>query len=75
MGKAKVKAGWQVYWPPASKSQKVYGPGEIVEFDGEAPQIEALEILQESKNIEAPPHDKMIKPGKAGRGSQNVIKK
>lgn len=44
-GKARVRPGWSVYWPPASSQQRIYGPGEIVEFEGEAPQIAALEVL------------------------------
>jgi hypothetical protein len=54
MGKAVVRPGWSVYWPPASSQQQIYGPGEIVEFEGEAPQIAALEVLPEPKPVPAP---------------------
>lgn len=52
MGKARVRPGWSVYWPPGDilkpgEKQRIYGPGEIVEFEGEAPQIAALEVLPE----------------------------
>lgn len=52
MGKARVRPGWSVYWPPASSQQRIYGPGEIVEFEGEAPQIQALEVLPEEEPAE-----------------------
>ncbi len=82
MGKARVRPGWSVYWPPASSQQRIYGPGEIVEFEGEAPQIAALEVLpeeedvgvkDEKKDLEKPPADKMVRPGK--KGPQSIVKK
>jgi len=86
MGKARVRPGWSVYWPPASSQQQIYGPGEIVEFEGEAPQIQALEILPDEeegdpevedkkKELDKPPVDKMARPGKQKPGSQSIVKK
>lgn len=54
MGKAKVRPGWQVYWPPGHllklrEKQKLYDEGQVVEFEGDAPQIPALEVLPEEE--------------------------
>jgi len=56
MGKAKVKPGWQLYWPPGSKNQKLYEAGEVIEVeDGlmeEASGIEALQVLGEENAVD-----------------------
>ncbi len=86
-GKARVRPGWQVYWPPGhllkpGEKQRLYDEGQIVEFEGDVPQIAALEVLpeeedvgvkDEKKDLEKPPADKMVRPGK--KGPQSVVKK
>jgi len=54
MTKAKVKPGWEVFWPPAGtveekKKQKLYVSGDVIEFDekGPHPPADAVEILSE----------------------------